>query len=128
MPLQTESEFGEYSGDGEAGSHGSRAKCTTSGADTAAAKSVGEHRLPGIAKYNVTSESELPKSSDKAGSTWTKTSNTAIADVTAVEKSVGEIRPLGFMKYSATAESELAECSSCSSHDQCRRYGSRTYC
>ena len=102
----TKSEFAESSGESEAGSSWSRAKCTTSAANTAVAKSVGEGRFLGIAKYNVTSESELAKSSAEAGSSGTRANDTTIADVTAVEKSVGEIRPLSL---NVSPESELAE-------------------
>ena len=78
----------ESSGENEAGSSGSRTICTTS---AAAAKTVGEVRPRGIAKYMVAAKSEFGESSGGA------------------VKSAGKDRPLGEAEYSAATKFEIAE-------------------
>ena len=74
----------------KAGSSWSGTTGTTSAAATTAAKSVGEVRPLGKAKYMVTAKSEL---------------------AAAAMKSAGKVRPLGIAKQCATTKPELAESS-----------------
>ena len=83
-------EVAESFGEGEAGSSWSGTTGTTSAAATAAAKSVGEVRPLGKAKYMVTAKSEL---------------------AAAAMKSAGKVRPLGIAKQCDTTKPELAESS-----------------
>ena len=68
------------------------------------AKTVGEARHPGIAKFCATTESELAESSGEAGSSWSSASDMTSTAATAVTKSGGDALPPGVAKCSATQE------------------------
>ena len=73
-------------------------------------ESFGEARLPEIAKYSATKESELAKSSGEAASSWSSASDTSSAAATAVSTSGGEARLRGTAKHGARSESYGARC------------------
>ena len=77
-----------------------------SAAATAAVKSFGEVRLPGIARQSAKTEPELAESSDEVWPSWSTANGSAAA--TAAFKSAGEGRPPSIAKQSATTEHELA--------------------
>ena len=72
---------------------------------TAAVKSVGEARPPGVAKQSATTEPELVGSCGGAGPSWSRAYGNSAADAAAV-KSAGETRSSRIVKYSVTSESE----------------------
>ena len=105
---ESEPELAESSGDDDdAGSSWSRANSTTSADVTAVAKTVGEFRPPGIAKFSASTESEFTKSSDEAGSSRFKANDTNSAAVTAVVKSAAEARPASRQNPNPNSQSLL---------------------
>ena len=85
-----------------------RAKYVDSAAGTAALKSAGEGRPPGIAKQSVPAKLELAESFGEAGPSRSKASGINSAAGTAAVKSDGEFPHCGIVKYGATKESKLA--------------------
>ena len=81
---------------------------------TAVAKSAGEDRPPGLAKYSATSEPELAKFVLKLsplGSSWARANGKNNAGATAVVRSVGEAWPPEFMMCSGMSGLALTESS-----------------
>ena len=81
-----------------------------SAAATAAVKSAGEARPPGIAKQSATTEPELAESADDAGPSWSRANGNSAAATAAVESS-GTALSTRIAKQSSTTVPELAESS-----------------